>query len=150
LCLACGLAIAPAALSVRADQPGPAAAPPQLPAPVVEVPLPPQFVYGAVVAGVPAHRIAMLEAGGTLPATDPGVGEAARLLADLTARYIEDAPRIAELTLRACQEIRKTNRPASPIAMLNAALAWKPVARTRPNLPLKYAEFARSYPALGR
>ncbi len=87
----------------------------------------------------------MLEAGQPVFAGDPRVAVAAVLLAQLTAAYIEDAPRIAELTTGVVQRIRAAKQPASPLEMLVGAAQWNGQRGQRGNVPRKYEEFARLY-----
>jgi hypothetical protein len=87
----------------------------------------------------------MLEAAQPVFATDPRVAAAAVLLERSTAAYVEDAPRIAELTLRVVQQVRAANQAASPMEMLEGAIQWRDPGGRRGNLPRKFAHFAILY-----
>jgi hypothetical protein len=87
----------------------------------------------------------MMEAGRPLFPNDPAVAAAAILLTQATAGFIEDAPRIAELTARVVGEIRAANQPASPFEMLVGSTQWKRPPRTRGDVPRKFEEFAALY-----
>jgi hypothetical protein len=87
----------------------------------------------------------MMEAGVVMPANDPRVRTAALLLERLTAGYVEDAPRIAELTVRVCGQVRAKDRPASPLEMLEGALHWPRPAALRPDVPRQFERFAALY-----
>src|SRR4051812_28962734 len=139
--------VQPVPAPAAAPAPGPPPAP--LPAPAQpEFVSPRQGVYGPLIPVPPAQRIAMLETGGPVPATDPVAIQAAGLLAGLTARYVEDAPRIAELTIRTCKAVRAADRPASPLEMLDAALRWKRPARPGGNVPRRFEGYAALYKKL--
>jgi hypothetical protein len=152
---------APEATSVPATEAAPTPPPaPAAVAPAATVPLaimspewlsgfrrPEQPPYGSLVRPSPAHEVAMLEAGQPMFASDPRVAVAAVLLAELTAAYIEDAPRIAELTVGVVQQVRAANQAASPLEMLVGAVHWNGPAGKRGNVPRKFEEFARRYRA---
>jgi hypothetical protein len=90
----------------------------------------------------------MLEAGQPVFATDPRVAAAAILLERLTAAYVEDAPRIAELTIHVVQQIRAANQAAAPMEMLAGAIQWKgpgPPLAERGNVPREFEQFAALY-----
>jgi len=138
-------------------QPGPVPTP--SPAPVApEVsppPLAPIPISGFLVADPPyqgpflgpgpALGLAILEVGRALPADDPAVASVSAVLTQLTAVYVEDAPRIAELTSRVVQRIRAANRAASPLEMLVGATRWGRADVASGNVPRKFEEFARLY-----
>ncbi|MGE5754734.1 MAG: hypothetical protein ACM35G_03305 [Planctomycetaceae bacterium] len=107
--------------------------------------VPGQPTFGPAFEIVPAHRLAMMEAGQALPANDPRVASAARRLERLTAGYVEDAPRIAELTFRVCGQIRAANRPATPSHMLDGALHWSRPATLPPAAPRQFERYAALY-----
>lgn len=115
---------------------------------VSELTLAPQPIYGPLRAVTPAHRLALLEAGVPLPETDPGVAAFSHVLGQLTARYVEDAGRIAEVTSSVCRQIRAKNQPASPAEVLEGALNWRRPAGARPGVPRRYSDYARRYLAL--
>lgn len=124
------------AASVVADEKAPAPAPaPSVPTEHVPPNLP---VFGTLEVVDPAHRLAMLEADKPLPEADPLIARAANLLSGLTANYVEDAPRIAELTARATAAIRASKRPASPLEIMEGALLWKRPASSKGNIPRRY------------
>jgi hypothetical protein len=87
----------------------------------------------------------MLEAGQPVFASDPRVAVAAVLLAESTAVYVEDAPRIAALTIQVVQRVRAANQAASPVEMLTGAVQWSGSERSRGNVPRRFEEFARRY-----
>ncbi len=87
----------------------------------------------------------MLEAGQPIFATDPRVAVSAVLLTQLTAVYVEDAPRIAELTVGVVQKVRAANLAASPLEMLVGATQWNGPGGSRGNVPRKFEQFARLY-----
>jgi hypothetical protein len=87
----------------------------------------------------------MCEAGERVFAGDRRVAVAAELLDRLTAVYIEDAPRIAELTIRAIRQTRAANQTASPLEMLEGASQWRGPGGQRGNIPRKFSEFAAPY-----
>jgi hypothetical protein len=87
----------------------------------------------------------MAEANVVMPANDPRVQSAAVLLERLTAGYVEDAPRISELTVRVCRQIQAAHRPASPFEMLDGALHWPRAATSRPDTPRQFERFATDY-----
>jgi hypothetical protein len=169
--LLAGTAI-PAAAQVEPPPPGaapepasmaPAPAPADAPAPDVSAPkapepppiaidvLPPGFPrldqphYGPLLPPSPALSVAMLEAGGPMFGDDPRVASAAGLLTQLTATYVEDAPRIAELTVRVVRELRAANQAVTPIAMMEEATRWKRPPGERGNIPRRFEAFARLY-----
>jgi hypothetical protein len=85
----------------------------------------------------------MLEAGQTMPPNDPRVGDMAALLTRLTAMYIEDAPRIAEMTIKAVGGLQAVNQAVSPSELLTGAIQW-PRGHGRPGSgPRKYADYLR-------
>jgi len=87
----------------------------------------------------------MLEAGQPVFASDPPVAVAAVLLTQLTAAYVEDAARIAELTVGVVQKVRAANQAASPLEMLVGAAQWNGPGGKRGNVPRRFEEFARLY-----
>jgi hypothetical protein len=87
----------------------------------------------------------MLEAGQPVFATDQRVTAAAVLLERLTATYVEDAPRIAELTIHVVQQVRAANQAASPMEMLDGATRWTGPGGWRGNVPRKFEQFAALY-----
>jgi hypothetical protein len=87
----------------------------------------------------------MLEAGQPVPVTDLRVTAAAIVLEQLTATYVEDAPRIAELTIHAVQQVRAANQAASPLEMLVGATEWKGPGGRRGNVPREFEQFAALY-----
>jgi hypothetical protein len=89
----------------------------------------------------------MLEAGQPVFAGDSRVAVAAELLERLTAVYVEDAPRIAELAAGTIRQIRSANQAASPMAMLEGAAQWKGPGGRRGNVPRKFGDFAALYRA---
>lgn len=106
---------------------------------------PDQPQYGPTIPPSPAHSVAMLEAGGPTLGDDPRVRSAAFLLEQLTASYVEDAPRISELTIRMVREIRARDQAASPFEMMVGATHWKRSPSLRGNIPRKFQEFTRLY-----
>ncbi len=136
--------------------PVPAAVPPTPATPVPPPPpllvepretelVPGQPFFGPAFEIVPAHRLAMMEAGQAMPANDPRVASAALRLELITAGFVEDAPRIAELTFRVCGQIRAANRPASPFQMLDGALHWPRPATLPPPAPRQFERYAAFY-----
>lgn len=126
-----------------------ATAPPAAPAPVVsELTLAPQPVYGPLWEVTPAHRLALLESGTSLPQNDPEVARFSQFLGQLTARYVEDAGRIAEVTSALCWEIRAKKQSAVPSEILEGALRWTRPPGSRPDVPRKFSEYARRYRTL--
>jgi hypothetical protein len=134
----------------------PAAVPPTPAAPVPPPPsllvepretdlVPGQPFFGSTFEIGPAHRLAMMEAGQDIAANDPRVASAALRLERLTAGYVEDAPRIAELTFRVCDQIRAANRPASPFQMLDGALYWPRPAALPATAPRQFERYAAFY-----
>jgi hypothetical protein len=89
----------------------------------------------------------MQEAGEPLFPNDARVRSAAVLLTQLTAIYVEDAPRISELAVRVVGQLRAANQAASPVEMLVGATQWKrPTGpETRGNVPREFEEFAARY-----
>jgi hypothetical protein len=144
--------VVPVPAPARVTNPAP---PPPVPVPVpVPVPAfvpPTEFAapgpgeYAPVLRVQPAHRIAMMEAGRELPETDPLVARAAGDLSQLTARYLEDAPRIADLAIRTTAAIRAANRPASPLEMMEAALNSRRPAGIKGVGPRLFQSFAELY-----
>jgi hypothetical protein len=134
---------------IPAPAPVPMVPEPWAPPPVVVEPFwlvsPGQPPYGPHLRASPAESVAMLEAGGPVFANDPRVTSAAVLLTKLTAAYVEDAPRIATLTIRVVQEIRAGNLAASPMEMMVEATRWKQPPDTRGNIPRTFEAFARAY-----
>jgi hypothetical protein len=127
----------------------PAPPPPQVAvAPPPEWALVPQPVYGPRRPPMPAHQLALVETRTPVPANDPVVAGFARILSQLTARYIEDAPRIAELTASACEQIRAANHPASPVEIMEGALQWPRPKGSRPDVPRKYWQYIEQYRTL--
>jgi hypothetical protein len=106
---------------------------------------PEQPPYGRVLRPNPAQDLAMLEAGQSVLATDPQVAAAAVLLERLTAAYVEDAPRIAELTIHVVQQVRAANQAASPMELLAGAIQWKGPGGRRGNVPREFGQFAALY-----
>ena len=146
------------ALSLAVGQepePTPAVSPFLVPPPPVVVFAPPPIlvpqviprITGLPVEGVaPAHRLAIVESGGVfIPSNDPRVGQVAQRLERLTAVYVEDAPRIADLTESACGALRAAKVPVSRIEMLDDALAARPASTSLGNFPRLYERFAASY-----
>jgi hypothetical protein len=86
-----------------------------------------------------------MEVGRPLFPNDPWVASAAALLSQATANYVEDAPRIAELTARVVLRLRAANQAASPLEMLVGATQWKRSPNTPGNIPRKFIEFAELY-----
>jgi hypothetical protein len=74
-----------------------------------------QPLHGPLIPPSPAQALATVETGRVLAPDDPAVATMAVLLTQLTAAYVEDAPRIAELTIRIVSGIRAANRAASPL-----------------------------------
>jgi hypothetical protein len=158
-----GLLILLAGTLIAADQAppppeaGPNPTPPPVPVspdvsvpPLITIPssgylLPDQPHHGPLILPSPAQNLAMLETGRVLSSDDPAVASAASVLTRLTAGYVEDAPRIAELTIRVVQRIRAANQAASPMEILVGATRWKRPDGTRGNIPRKFEEFARLY-----
>lgn len=130
--------------------PAPATTPARPPASTIapEFRLAPQPVYGPLRTVTPAHRLALLEVRQSLPETDPQVARFSQLLGQLTARYVEDANRIAEITTSVCQEIRATKQVAVPSEILEGALRWNRPAGSRPDVPRKFSDYGRKYLAL--
>jgi hypothetical protein len=116
--------------------------------PPTEFDLAPQPIYGPLRPILPAHRLALLESGQRLLENDPLVASFAQALGQLTARYVEDASRIAEITSSLCREIRRRQKPASPAEILDAALRWNRPTGTRTDVPRRFSEFARLYQTL--
>jgi hypothetical protein len=145
------LTIGVLSLSCWAVAQEPPASPP-VPAPPVPAPpspppleLPAPAAIGIVTEPLPAPRIAELEAGGEIDADDPRIGESARLLDRVSAVFIEDAPRIAELTAGACRAIRAGDRPSSPFEILEGALLWRQPLGPRGVVPRRFEVFAAQY-----
>jgi hypothetical protein len=107
--------------------------------------VPGQPHFGPPIPISPAHRLAMIEADVVMPADDPRVKSAAALLERLTAGYVEDAPRISELTVRVCRQIKAANHPASPYQMLDGALHWPRPASLPPCAPRPFERYAAGY-----
>jgi hypothetical protein len=93
----------------------------------------------------PVYRISMLEANQPLPASSPLVVRFAELLEKLTAGFVEDAPRIVDLTVRATMAIRATKQPASPLEIMEAALAWDRAPRTVRTTPRSFENYIATY-----
>lgn len=163
-CFAVGIAHgqeppAPDAASIPAVDPAPPSpAPSAAVAPAAPVPLavmtpeslsgfrrPEQPPYSRARRPSPAQDLAMLEAGQPLFASDPRVAVVAVVLEQLTATYVEDAPRIVAITIRAAQQVRAANQAASPLEILIGAAQWNGPGGMRGNVPRKYEEFARLY-----
>jgi hypothetical protein len=108
---------------------------------------PEQPPYARVLRPSPAQDVAMLEAGEPVFATDARVAAAAALLERLTAVYVEDAPRIAALTLHVVQQVRAAKQAASPMEMLAGATQWAGPGSGRGNVPRKFERFAALYRA---
>lgn len=160
---------ATAAQPAAPETPAPAeavATPPELPAPtaaatvvVPEEPVEPlpvappiadfvsphQGTFGPLLRVPPAQKLAMMEAGEAGAVDEPLVARTAYLLAQLTGRYVEDAPRIAELTIRSCRAIRAGKGAASPLEMMEAAEVWKRPAGYPGNVPRRYEGYAALY-----
>jgi hypothetical protein len=119
----------------------PAPAPP--PPPPLELPAP--AAIGIVTEPAPVLRIAELEAGGEITADNPRIAESARLLDRVSAVFIEDAPRIAELTAGACRAIRAGNGASSPFEILEGALLWRRPPGTWGSVPRRFEVFAAQY-----
>lgn len=137
----------PALPPARAATAPPAAAP--APAPIAsELTLAPQPIYGPLWEVTPAHRLALLEFGTPLPQNDAQVARFSHFLGQLTARYVEDAGRIAEVTSALCWDIRAKKQTAVPSEILEGALRWTRPAGSRPDVPLKFSEYARRYRTL--
>lgn len=138
-----------AALPTMSPQPA-AAAPVAPPLNVLEMSSsgfrpPEQADYGVVRVPSPAQNLAMMEAGRPLFASDPQVATMAVALTYLTAVFVEDAPRIAELTIRVVGDLRDANQNASPFEMLAGGAIWTGPAGRRGNVPRKFGEFAAGY-----
>jgi hypothetical protein len=103
------------------------------------------LAIGLVTEPAPAARLATLEAGGDLVADDERIGQAARLLERTTAVFIEDAPRIAELTARVCEEIRAGGRSSSPFEILQGAQFWRLPPGNWGSVPRRFEHFAADY-----
>jgi hypothetical protein len=125
--------LAPTPVPVPAPAPAPAPVPAANPVPPPPAPIPftipptalaspDQGEYALVLRVQPAHQVAMMEAGRVLPETDPLVARAAGLLSQLTAKYLEDAPRIADLTIKTTAAIRAAKGSASPIEIMESAV----------------------------
>jgi hypothetical protein len=149
----------PAPAASPEPEPAPAAEPAAVPPAPPQAPPPPPLLitpretdfipdqphFGPPIPITPAHRLAMLEANVVMPADDPRVRSAAVLLERLTAGYVEDAPRISELTVRVCRQIQSANHPASPFEMLDSALRSPRAASVRPDAPRQFERFATDY-----
>lgn len=131
------------------EKPVPSPAPP-LPVPPVPL-VPPEFAaigpgeFAAVVQVQPAHRVAMMEAGREVPETDPLVARASVVLTGLTAKFLEDAPRIADVSIRTTAAIRKAKGAASPLELMEAALNSKRPADAPAIGPRRFDAFATRY-----
>ncbi len=90
----------------------------------------------------------MLEADAPVFEDDPLVARASFLLAQSTARYIEDAPRIAELTIRVCNAIRAKKGSVSPLEMLEASGSWTRPSGSSGAIPRRFEHYAARYRAL--
>lgn len=119
-----------------------------LPPTPAEFALAPQPVYGPLRPIRPAHRLALLEFRHTLNENDSEVAPFAVALGHLTARYIEDAGRIADVTTSVCQEIRAAKQPALPSEIIEGALAWNRPPGSRPDVPRRFSDYARAYRTL--
>lgn len=128
-------------VAVPAEVPVPLPVPP----PEAEFISPRQGVFGPLIRVPPAQKIAMLEVDGPVAGDAPLVGRASYLLSQLTAKYVEDAPRIAELTIRVCRAIRASGGSASPLEMMEGAEAWKRPALPAGNVPRRYEGYAALY-----
>jgi hypothetical protein len=106
---------------------------------------PEQAQYGAILPPGPAQSLAIAEAGGAVFAGDPGVAGVAALLSQLTASYVEDAPRIAAITLRIVREIRAVDQDCSPVEVLAGAVGWRRPPQRRGDLPRQFERFAAEY-----
>jgi hypothetical protein len=108
---------------------------------------PDQPPYGPLLPPGPAQNVAMLAAGYPLYPNDPRVGAAAVLLTRLTAIYVEDAPRISELAIRAVLDLRAANQTASPTELLEGATQWKRAGGkgSRGDVPRRFTDFVRFY-----
>lgn len=148
----------PAPETATTSEPAPAPAPPAAPVPPpppILLPPPAEVVhpteiavYGFPKIPSPAHRLAAAEAQRPLVVADPMLEHAAEVLEELTGRYLEDAPRIAELTLHTVNLIRVEKLAASPFEILEGALRAKRPASLVGNVPLRYEHFASRYVAL--
>src|SRR6516165_578989 len=119
--------VAPANLTAVPAPPQPGLSPP----PVIASPTstsgflrPNQPAYGPLIPPSPAQNVAMQEAGEPVFPNDPRVRSAAVVLTQLTAMYVEDAPRISELAIRVVGQLRAANQAASPFEMLVGATQW--------------------------
>lgn len=142
------LGIAPPPAAIPSETPTPTS-PPSVPVPFVVPPteyvIPEQGEFGPLIRVMPAHRVAMMEAGQTIPETDALTTQAAVLLVQLTGQYLEDAPRIAELTIKTCATIRLSKGAASPFELMQAAIHAKRPAPAKPPRPRQYDKFAAAY-----
>ncbi|WP_406697070.1 hypothetical protein V5E97_39405 [Singulisphaera sp. Ch08] len=138
--------LTPAPAQLPSATPSPTA-PPPLPfvVPPTEFVAPEQGEFAPVLRVVPAHRLAMMEAGRPLPETDPLVARSAVMLAQLTGHYLEDAPRIVDLTIKACAAVRLAKSTASPLELLEGALNAKRPAKANATRPRQFEKFATSY-----
>jgi hypothetical protein len=106
---------------------------------------PEQAPYARLRRPIPAQEVAMLEAGQPVLVRDPRVATAAVLLARLTEIYVEDAPRIVELTVRTVLQLRAAKQTASPLEILAAAIHWKGPSTRHGNIPREFEHFSRLY-----
>lgn len=137
---------APAPAPLPSATPAPTT-PPPLPfvVPPTEFVAPEQGEFGPVLRVMPAHRIAMMEAGRPLPETDPLVARSAVALTQLTGKYLEDAPRIVDLTIKTCAAIRLAKGTASPLDLMDGALHLKRPTTTNGSRPRQFEKFATAY-----
>jgi hypothetical protein len=127
------------AIGAEEVPPPPVAVAPQPPPapPLIAYPVtlrPEQSRYGPYIPPSPAQRLAMAEAQGPVFASDPGVAGVAAFLERLTSIYVEDAPRIAAITIGLVQQIRATNQECSPVEVLAGALRAKRPPQTQGDL----------------
>jgi len=113
--------------------------------PPIALPAPAFGFYSLELRVQPAHSIAMMEVEGDLPETDPLVARASNLLDQLTARYLEDAPRIADLAIKRTAKLRTAGTKVSPLGLLDAALAAKRPESLKGNTPRRFDLFASAY-----
>jgi hypothetical protein len=88
----------------------------------------------------------MLEAGEPVFPNDARTRAASALLKQLTAIYVEDAPRISALTIRLVQDLRAANQAVLPSELLAGAIQGKrPSSSGRGYVLRRFGEFARLY-----
>ena len=87
----------------------------------------------------------MMEAGRDLPETDPLVARAATVLTGLTAGFVEDAPRIVDLTIKTTAAIRTAKGAASPLELMETALNSKRPAGSLAVGPRRFNAFVTLY-----